>query len=267
MIIDLKYRLEYDDIPKEEFAYALDGIFALSSAVDKTCGIMSYKPMIEKMMGDNPSLTKEQIWYLTILNILKLRSKNCGALYLESLIKQVITRYKGDNPPEDIALLVGQINNTIPTEGLFVSVCESINDDDIIVNKIAALKDEIRVSCEKYFQLKNLRGPFVENTIGKHNLKNEYIKPFDLIFDVLLMFLTNTAEEIFSQDKEYDEMETRAMIFGDVEKFARGTFSKNVNKIADNICSTIAKYQISLEGDNEDESENEEDEESNETNE
>jgi len=227
-------------------------MFALSSTVDKGFGMESHKPMIDKIIKDNPNATKEQIWYLFVLNLLKFRANKMKALYLESLIKETIIRYKGKHPPEDIALLVGQINNTLPSDGVFVSVYESINDDDLIVSQIVKARPEIKAECEKYFQYKNLTRSFIEKTIGMDKLKNKYADCFNILFDMFLMVCLNTIDEIFDYDLAEDEKAVRDFIFRTVDIFASQTFIKYKDKISTAICDILSKYKLSAEGDTDD---------------
>ena len=246
MVLNLKYQDKWDSIPREDLAKAYYGFLSLSCALDVVSGVKNHIEIVQKLVDEFPNKTNKEIWYLTVISYLKIRTKTQKSYYANKLLSDMFVKYNNCNMPDNIDDIVNQINHVIPYEGLFVSLYDGVSDEDPILNTIVSVKEDIRESCEKYFIFKNVSPDFLNSTINKEHIDNEYINQFDLLFDVLIMFFIQTLEDVFMAGCYYDEMEVRSYVFEAVERFTSGIFTKNAARIANKICSELAKKELAL---------------------
>lgn len=246
MVLNLKYREIWDSIPREDLAKAYYGFLSLSCALDVVSGVKNHVDIVQKIVDDNPTKSNSDIWYLTVLSFLKIRTKIQKSYYANKLLCDMLVKYNNNVIPENIDDVINQINHVIPYEGLFISLCDGVSEEDPILNTIVSTKEEIKAECEKYFVFKNVSPDFLSATINKEHVENEYINQFDLLFDVLIMFFIQTLEDVFMTGCYYDEMAVRAYVFEAVERFASGIFTKNASRIANKICAILAKKELAL---------------------
>lgn len=246
MVLNLKYQEKWDSIPREDLAKAYYGFLSLSCALDVVSGVKNHVDIVQKIVDEHSDRTNKDIWYLTIISYLKIRTKIQKSYYANKLLSDMFVKYNNVDIPDNIADMVNQINHVVPYEGLFVSLYDGISEEDPILNTIISIKEEVKQECEKYFVFKNVTPEFLDSTINKDYIDNEYINQFDLLFDVMIMFFIQTLEDVFMTGCYYDEMEVRSHIFEAVERFTSGIFVKNANRVANKICSILAKKELAL---------------------
>lgn len=248
MVLELRYNNKWDTLEKSELPEAYYGALALSCALDVVSGVSNHIEIIQKIVNNYPERTNRDIWYLTVLSFLKIRTKDQKSYYANKLVSDLYVKYCNMEFPEDMVDMVNQINIVIPYEGLFISLYDGVNEEDLILNTIVSIKDDLRTSCEKYFVFKNVAKDFIEKTISAKNIDSKYINEFDLLFDVFIMFMIQTLEDVFMDGVQYNEMEVRSYIFAATERFVDGIFLKNTSKIKNSICSLLAKKELALKG-------------------
>lgn len=246
MLINLEYNSNWDAIPREQIPNAYYGILSLSCALDVSYNISNHINIINKALSDYPKASNRDIWYITLLCFIKNRAGYKKNYYMSKLISDMLIYYKDKELPTDIDFIVNQLNAILPYEGFFISLNQGITEEDHILNLINKHKEDIYNSCNKYMVFKNTSTDFLSKTIIGNNTKNEYIDEFNVLYDVMIMFLMRAIEEIFMDGAQYDETEIRFRIFEAIEHFSMGVFIKNQSKIADKICSIIAGEKLAL---------------------
>jgi len=246
MVLNLKYRNIWDSISREDLAKAYYGFLSLSCALDVVSGVKNHVDIVQKIVEENPGRSNSDIWYLTVISYLKIRTKIQKSYYANKLLSDMLVKYNNNEVPENVDDIINQINHVVPYEGLFISLYDGVSGEDPILNTIVSAKEEIKEECEKYFVFKNVSPEFLSSTINKDYIDNEYINQFDLLFDVLIMFFIQTLEDVFMTGCYYDEMAVRSYVFEAVERFSSGVFTKNATRIANKVCAILAKKELAL---------------------
>ena len=246
MVLDLAYNKKWDEIPRSELAIAYYGFLSLSCALDVISSSSNHVEIVEKIVSENEDKTNEEIWYLTLIAYLKVRTKLQKSYYAHKLLSDMAVKYSQHKMPEEIKDFVNQINHVIPYEGFFVSLYDGVSSEDPILETLVSVKEDIREKCGKYFVFKNVSPEFLEKTLYKEQLNNPYINQFDLLFDVLIMFFIQKLEEVFMDGAYHDEMAVRSYVFEAVENYSAGIFTKYSSRIANTICSTLATKELAL---------------------
>lgn len=248
MIMNLGYNKNWDGVPKNELADIYYCAIALSCSLENINKSTDPHKIIQDVVAKYPEKDNEELWYLSLLNLLEIRTKRNKSYFVNNVIKNMITKYSNSSFPEDFPGKLESINMFIPYEGFFISLYDNITKDDIMLYTAVSIKDEIKPQCEKYFTFKNCKKDFIERTIKKEFANDKYINSYDFIFDVLVMFIVHAVSDIQMDGNPFDEKEVRASIFHQIEEFSNSVFVRNKETISNIICSALAKRKLAVEG-------------------
>ena len=248
MIMNLGYNKNWDNISKNELADTYYCTIALSCALEYINKDNNPYKIIQNVISKYPEKSNEELWYLSLLTLLEIRTRRNKSYFVNNVIKNMITKYSNSSFPEDFLGKLESINMFIPYEGFFISLYDNITKDDIMLYTAVSIKDEIRPQCEKYFTFKNCKKDFIERTIKKEFANDKYINPYDFIFDILVMFIVHAVSDIEMNGNPFDETDVRANIFHKVEEFSDSVFVRSKNTISNIICSALAKKKLAVEG-------------------
>ena len=247
MVVNLKYDNYMDSLSKDDLSTHIVNKLVLSWKTFGLKDITSPNEYVKLYISKHLEMSNRDLWNLLILKLLNKVSKAQKMYFMESYIENLINSVNKQGLPDNIENINTALNSMLTNDHLVLSICDYVGDEDYIIKEIVALKEEIRVATSKYITIKNIDKDFLHNITTEENVANPHFQLFDVIFDVFIMCLLPTMDDIFMNGLQYNELEIRSYVFEATEHYAHTIAIKNKEKLADAICQTIATAKLSME--------------------
>jgi hypothetical protein len=246
MSFNLKYDEKFDDYSKEDLILAISNKLLLNWKSDSLVKIKSPERYIQEIIDENEHLSREKIWYLIILNLLRKYAGFYSLKYLNDEIKNTITYVKLDKE-FDILTTCFDFNEacfSLTSDCLISSFTEDENDNGKIFKRIISLKSMLMKKASKYINKKNFKKEIIEEIINAENIKNKFFSYDEFFFQMFIIYFFTNYEHWLMNGIPQTEMDVRAICFESVEQVCELLLSKNGDTVADIYCSTIATIQL-----------------------
>lgn len=246
MSFNLKYNKEFDTCNDEDFLLHVTNKLLFNWKNPTINNVVSPEAYIKNLMEINSSLSKEQLWYMIILQLLKKISNNQNLNYMNDVIKTTIT-YINQNKDIDMLDICENLNTScfvLSGNCLVSSYTEDELHNGRLFEKIHGLKHQIMNDSEKYIQKTNFKKDILEEIVPKENLKNKFFDYQEFFYQMFVIYFFTSHDKKTMTGIPQTEMDIRATCFESVEQVCELFLSRNKNKVADIFCSTIAKVQL-----------------------